>query len=286
LALAGAVLKFVYARKVILAIDMRDPWTFHMSLGGIPAVKLWLEGKVLRKADYLSTVSYGLRDEFVETHGVSMEVFYNIASHYASSDEKETVDWSALNAAISGERIKLVYTGSTPQTYYDLASLAQGILGLREHHPKAADRIQFIFVGACGELQKELNGRNAGTNDVIFVPHVSQRLARSIQQGADILLFLTYLGRGAVSTKIFEYMALGKPIFPVSVIKGSDADQLLSKYCRTCLYLHSSGEIEQALMSLSSDGHVDTLPRLTDPSALQPLLEGYRGYAKHLLSPA
>lgn len=279
----GALLKSAFPEKVTLAIDMRDPWTYHKSLGGIRPLKLWIEGKVLRRADDLSTVSYGLRDEFEENHGVSMQVFYNIASHYATDADTGIVDWSSLNAEVAPGRLKVIYTGSTPETYYDLVSLAKGIAGLRERNPSAADRIQLIFVGACGELQRELGRHRVGKGDVVFIPHVSQRMARSIQQQADVLLFLTYLGRGAVSTKIFEYMALGKPILPVSVVRGSDADQLFSKYCGACLYLHSSNEIEQALEAVAQSGGTSALPRLLDPEALQPLLEAYEGFAEHLV---
>jgi glycosyltransferase involved in cell wall biosynthesis len=284
LPLAGAVLKALHGSHVVLVVDMRDPWTFHKSLGGIRPLKVWLEGKVLRRADYLCTVSRGLNEEFAQYHGVSMEVLYNIASHYGGDFEAERFTWTDLDAAIAPDRVKLVFTGSTPETYYDLAALAGGIMELRAANPAAADRLQIIFVGACQEMKRELLRRGHRGNDVVFVPHVSQRMARSIQQHSDVLLFLTYLGRGAVSTKIFEYLALGKPILPVSVLKGSDADYLFSEFCGKCQYLHTASEIAQGLLQAASADAASSLPRLLDPASLRPLLDAYKAFGQRIMS--
>lgn len=284
LALVGALLKCIYPTRVVLAIDMRDPWTLHKSLGGIRPLKRWIENKVLHQADALSTVSYGLRDQFVRTHQVSLEVFFNVASHYFDRTAPDPVDWQALNPAIAPGRIKLVYTGSTPVGYYDLTSLVRAVRDLRQTAPAAADRLQLVFVGACAEMKQECDAHGIDPGDVVFIPHVAHQTARAIQQNADVLLFLTYLGEGAVSTKIFEYLALGRPIFPISAPHDKDADRLLRTYCGRSLNLHAAGEIRDALFGLAGVGGVESLPRTIEPDALRRLLDDYSDYAARLLS--
>lgn len=283
LALAGACLKALYPKQVVLAIDMRDPWTLHRSLGGIKPLKRRIETTVLRRADYLSTVSRGLNEQFHATHGVSMAVLYNVATHYAERGIAPEVNWSALNPAIAADKIKVVYTGSTPEGYYDLRSLVEGVKQFHQRAPALAARFQLVFVGACEEMQRESLAQGITNEQIAFIPHVSHQLARSIQQSADILLFLTYLGPGAVSTKIFEYMALQKPIFPVSVPKAADADFLLKHYCGVSCNFHTGDEISAALIRVAELGGKE-LPRLTDPQALHQLVEQYRAYATTLLS--
>ena len=284
LALAGAILKTLYPQRVTLVIDMRDPWTLHLSLGGVKPIKRRIERWVLLRADHLTTVSFGLKQQFEETHGVTMGVLFNVASHYAQIAPGLPVDWRSLNPGIDINRIKLVYTGSTPVGYYDLAALVRAMKKLRSETPQSADRLQLVCVGACAELQREVGRQQAAVGDFIFVPHVAHQIARTIQQGADILLFLTYLGKGAVSTKIFEYMALAKPIFPVSVHRDSDADRLLRKYCGTSHNLHTATEIAAGLRQVAAGGSFPGMPRLSDSGLLQRLLDEYRQFARSLLA--
>ena len=97
---------------------------------------------------------------------------------------------------------------------------------------------------------------------------------------------MTYLGEGAVSTKIFEYLALGRPIFPVSAPRDQDADHLFRTYCGRSLNLHTATEIRAALAGLACAGGVAGLPRASDPDRLRSLLDGYRDYAARLLAKA
>ena len=284
LALAGAILKTLYPQRVTLVIDMRDPWTLHLSLGGVKPIKRRIERWVLLRADHLTTVSFGLKQQFEETHGVTMGVLFNVASHYAQIAPGLPVDWRSLNPGIDINRIKLVYTGSTPVGYYDLAALVGAMKKLRSETPRSADRLQLVCVGACAELQREVERQQLVLGDIVFVPHVSHDMARRIQQSADVLLFLTYLGKGAVSTKIFEYLALGKPIFPVAVQRDSDLDRLLLRFGRSSLNLRTPAEIADGLARLPEPGGLACLPRATRPEELGSLLEDYRVFARELLN--
>ena len=282
LALVGALLKRFHPIHVRLAIDMRDPWTFHRSLGGFKVLKRWIESCTLRRADYLSTVSRGLKDEFKEAFSVEMRVFYNTAMNDSSSQFVEEIEWSSFSLFIVPERIKFVYTGSTPENYYDLQSFVHAAKMLREHRPELADKLQFIFVGACAELQREVKRQNINNHDFIFISHVSHRQARDIQARADVLLYLTYLGKGAVSTKIFEYFATGKPIFAVSVPQDSDIDYLLCRFAGSSHYLHTASEIYSAFQRVISDRGIECLPKGSSENPSQCLLIDYDLFTKEI----
>ncbi|MDN4576473.1 hypothetical protein DBB29_10780 [Pandoraea cepalis] len=288
MAVVGAMLKRRFPEKVTLSVDMRDAWALHDSLGGNRNIKRAIEGAVLRRADAVTTVSYGLAEEFESNYSIKVGTLFNVATHYFEPTTPRSVDWRALNPDIDPDRIKVVYTGSTPIGFYDLQSLTQGIRQLRERNPAAADRLQVIFVGACAPVQAAWEMLGGGM-DVIFVPHVNHHTARAIQQNADVLMFLAYFApgnKGVVSTKIFEYMALGKPIYPVSLHHGSDVDRLLETYCGRSCCLHTADEMTAAFERVVEQGALETLPHMDDPKRVRPLLDGYRDLARTLLTQA
>ncbi len=286
MAVVGALLKRRFPEKVTLSVDMRDAWAMHISLGGNRTIRRCIEGRALRRADAVTTVSYGLTDEFEEAYGIKVDTLFNVATHYFEVKQKSEIDWRALNPAIDPGRLKVVYTGSTPIGFYDLASLTRGIKQLRERDPSAADRVQCIFVGACAEVESAWQAQGGSDNDVVFVPHVNHNMARAIQQNADALMFLAYFGpgnKGVVSTKIFEYMALGKPILPISLHENSDVDRLLLTYCGRSSRLHTADDIEAALRQMTVQGAEAVLPRMDDPERVRPLLDGYRDLSRRLI---
>lgn len=286
LAVVGAVLKAVYPQRVILAVDMRDAWAMHTSLGGNRRVKRGLERSVLRRADHVSTVSYGLKREFEAAYGINVDVLYNVATHYIGSVQDAEIDWTDLNPRIGARRYKLVYTGSTPPGFYDLTSIVSAIKQLRRAHPSQANAIQLLFVGACDEVRAEVARQGGISNDdIVFVEHVPHETAKAIQQNADALLFLAYHGegnKGVVSTKIFEYLALGKPVLPLSLHAGSDVDRILHTYCGTSRNLHCAAEMMRALKEVA-DGKGERLPRLTDRTMLHHFARAYSDFTRALL---
>lgn len=282
LAVAAAIVRVLRPGRVELAVDMRDAWAMHLSLGGSRGLKLAIEGLVLRRASGISAVSYGLAEEFEENHGVKVDVLYNVATHYFETPARKVIDWKTLCPEVDPSRLKLVYTGSTPEDFYDLPSLVAALKLFRAETPELADRIQLVFVGACDAMRRELHRQGAGEQDVVFAGHVPHALAKMIQQNADGLLYLTYRGRGAVSTKIFEYFALSKPIFPLFVPTASDVDHLLKNYGGVSMVLHQTGEIVAALRGVAGPGGLEALPCCKDPMVLRRLLDEYRDYSRRL----
>lgn len=288
LAAVGHILKRLFPKQVLLAVDMRDAWALHTSLGGVKPVKRAIERTVLQRADYVSTVSYGLAREFHDRYGVQVEVLYNVATHYFDQPDRTPVDWQDLNPALTPGRQRYVYTGSTPAGFYDLGAIARGVAALRQSRPDLAGRIQLVFVGACNEMRREAEQAGVSHDDIAFVAHVPHKTATAIQQAADALLFLAYDGednKGVVSTKFFEYLALRKPILPMGLRGGSDVDQLLTRLCGTSFRLLSSDDVRATLGRLAEEGPAP-LPVLKSEAELLPLFSAYRTYAEGILKVA
>lgn len=284
-AVVGALLKARFAPRVRLAIDMRDAWAQHNALGGLRPVKLAIEGRTLRRADDVMTVSHWLADEFSRAHGIRVRVMYNVATHYLDQAPAEPVaDWSAIHPAIRPERLKIVYTGSTPRGHYDVDTFAGAVAALRAQDPSAADRLQFIFVGACSAVEQAAARRAVAAGDIVFVPHLPHKLVRRVQAGADVLLFYAHHGegnKGVVSTKLFEYLSLGQPLLPICLHRGSDVDQLLRRFCTGSINVHSAPEMTAVFARVAQDGPA-ALPRRLPEDRTPELLQDYASYVAEL----
>lgn len=285
-AVVGAILKRWHGKKVIFAVDMRDAWAMHSALGGIKPIKRVIERTVLRIADKVTTVSYGLADEFKQNYGVEVGVMYNVATHYLDVPVPMPVDWGQVSNDIDPRRRKLVYTGSTPEGHYDLKSIIGAMVHLRSTSHELADQLQLVFVGACDEVRREAISQEVPSDDIIFIGHLSHSISRSVQAGAYALIFLAHFGEnnaGVVSTKLFEYLCLGKPVLPLSLHIDSDVDILLRRYCGSSLNLHSVEDIAENLARVAS-GEIEFLPVLKDVDRVRELVDDYRHYAVNLLS--
>lgn len=284
-AVVGALLKRRHGPKIRLAVDMRDAWALHNALGGIKVLKRWIERRVLRTADHVTTVSKGLADEFRAHYGVPVGVMYNVATHYLDAAPAHPVNLAEVHPDIDPHRKVLVYTGSAPEGHYDKRSIVGAVRLLRQSHPELADKVQLVFVGACEEIRREAQLQGVSAKDIVFVHHLPHATARSVQASADALLFLAHYGpnnMGVVSTKLFEYLCLGQPVLPVSLHAGSDVDLLLQRYCGSSLYVHDAAEMADALAEMARSG-TQHLPKLTDVQRVRELIHEYREHADRLL---
>jgi hypothetical protein len=114
----------------------------------------------------------------------------------------------------------------------------------------------------------------------VFVPHLPNDAARRVQAGADALVFLGHRGprnSGVVSTKIFEYMALGSPILPLCLQPQSDVDGLLLSLCGQTIHATDADAIAALLERVAREG-TSVLPRTTSTSALWALFDAYGAF--------
>lgn len=282
-ALVGAMLKWKHPKKIRLAIDMRDAWAHHNALGGFKWLRQFIEGLVIRRSDHVITVSRWLANEFAQAYGITVKVMYNVATHYFGlTTEQPKINWACINSAIDTDRIKIIYTGSTPRGHYDITTFVSAVALLRAERANLADRVQFIFVGACSEVAREVTVQAISPGDIVFVGHLPHQVVRSVQAAADLLLFFAHYGegnKGVVSTKLFEYICLGQPLLPISLHAGSDVDQLLNRFCTGSIRVHNAADMAGVFAEVAANGTL-SMPRLAQPDRTAELLDDYVRYAQ------
>jgi glycosyltransferase involved in cell wall biosynthesis len=285
LVLVGALLKRAFPGKVFLVADMRDAWALHDGLPGPRFLKRGIEGWCLRRADRVVTVSKGLAEEFSARYGVRAEVLYNTATHYFDLGHVEAIDLAAF-PGMGRDTVKLVYTGSMPEGHFDIEGILEAARLLRESRPSSWDRLRLVFVGACDALRRALRARPELESLFVFVPHQEHRRAQAIQNAADALLFLGFHGagnKGVVSTKIFEYFALRRPILALSVQPGSDVDELMGAFCGESLAISTPSEMASALARIADEGP-GWLPHCSNPDHARTLFAAYAPFAAEVLA--
>ncbi|HEY4301534.1 MAG TPA: hypothetical protein VGM73_11710 [Candidatus Didemnitutus sp.] len=285
-AVLSALLKMLGRSHLVLALDMRDHWSLH----GVRARFRWhkraIERFVMRRTDHLTTIGPTMARDFRAAFGIEAAIAYNVATHVSRAPGGGSIpDWARLHPRLRSETLKIVYTGSLPEGYYDLPALISACSGAWGPQIREANCLQFIFVGRAWELQRQLPGGEGWEDLMVFVPQVSQGEAAAIQAAADVLLFLglnSPNNMGQVSMKIFEYFRSGRAVLPLFVHSGSDVDRLIADYCGRPLNLMNAAEIANALRRLESEG-ADWLPRPSSGRVDAELMRDYERVVQILL---
>ena len=287
MALAGRVLKAIHGDRITMALDMRDLWSLHTAFPGPKAHKRLIERWVIGGADVFTTVAPALADRFRHRFGRGGEVVFNVATNApAITPDPTGFDWSGVDPLIRADSRKIVYTGSIPAGFYDLDGLLNAIEAFA--HRGEAGRLQFVFVGAGGELAARAASRVLPQGLVVFTPQVRHETAAAIQVAADALMFLGYQAadnQGQVSIKLFEYFRRSKPILPVHIRAGSDVAWLVEHYCgRPCPQLLDVVALGDAFADVATTGG-KMLPAANDvPTREASLLQAYEDVSDQIVA--
>ena len=277
-AVVGAIVKRLFPERVYLLVDMRDAWALHPALGPQTALRRCLERFVFRQADERVTVSRGLASEFEQAYRNPVRICYNVATHYDHVQSPMDVRLADVFQDFRPTALSVVYTGSTPTGFYDTETFIAAFKELQSRNPDLALQLQFMFVGACEEVRLEVERQSAKGANFLFREHLPTRFAVAAQSLADAVLFFGFNGEGnmgVVSTKFFEYLALGRPILPVGIRAGSDVDMMLEGLCGGSIRATTREELVSLLERVCREG-VDWLPALKDRHALDLLRNEYK----------
>ena len=204
--------------------DLRDPWTDvprYDRLKLTRKIDAFLERKCLVYADKVISTSHTfsdqLRKRFPETNPNRFVTLYN------GFDEEK---FSSISPR-SSKNFTIVHLG-TFYPLFDSFFILEGIgQWLANDSEVDKSRIRIVFVGQIqGYIEKVLedNGLSDITEITGFKPHTE---AIDIAAGADVLLLSIGLSpltpKGWLPSKIFEYIALNRPIL-ASVVNGEASD--------------------------------------------------------------
>ena len=212
--------------------DFRDPWTQNMHRSGIPwrdALEERMEKSVMEEADGITTVTRGFADNFLlkyKTEIKSLEVIYN------GFDPK---DYQNIQADENHDGLfVLLYTG----IFYKERNprlLLTCVKELIDEGKVDPAHIRLRFAGVFDypgysdnwECVNQLN-----LKDVVEVMgNLPHQKALAAMKNADVLMLIgdTAPGSGVyIPGKLYEYMAIGRPIFALSL--EGESTQIINNY--------------------------------------------------------
>lgn len=260
----GRVMKLLHGDRIVMALDMRDLWSLHTAFPGPKFQKRLVERWVIGGADIFTTVAPALAARFAASFGRKPEVVFNVATQAKPVGiDGGTFNWQSVSTQLRTETRKLVYTGSIPAGFYDLDGFLDAVEDFS--HDRDAQKLQFVFVGAGGEMAARAQKRPLPEGLLVFGAQMSHEAIARVQAAADVLIFLGYQAsdnQGQVSIKLFEYFRREKPILPAHIRAGSDVDWLLRHYCGKSVNLLSQSDLVATFKTIAV-GEIE-LPQARD----------------------
>ncbi len=145
--------------------------------------------------------------------------------------DNKYVEAKDLSFDLNKDKINVLYTGYLYYPDRDPSYIIQLLSELK------ITNLSLTFVGKCDKecekiIQQEKKTFNGDLNLIPFVPHDE---LNHVLKSADVFLNLGVANSNAISGKIFEYMAFGKPILSICFDENDAALPYLKKYPLSCL---------------------------------------------------
>lgn len=192
--------------------DLQDGWSFESWRPSLPLslqrrVDGWLERQVLTGADAVTAlpraVAADVRRRFRRTA-------HHITDGWDPELERELPQVPATG--LHPDRVTLLHTGTLWRHGQDPSPLFEALQRLRVEDPGLGARLELVLAGPLSSAE-ELRLRQFRLDGVVrHVGHLSRVEAVALQRRADALLIVGPGQRDAVTGKIFEYLASGRPI--------------------------------------------------------------------------
>jgi glycosyltransferase involved in cell wall biosynthesis len=201
------------ARGIPWIADFRDGWTFETGRPAYPGraqhgLDVWLERRVVGRADAVVGVTAPITDDLVARFGVRGETITN--GYDPTEQQLKSNGWSP---PLRPDRHSLVYTGSLAYGGTSPEVLIASVRALREQRPELADRLEVVVAGAMGSGERAALTDPALGDSVRVLGNLPRHRALMLQSAADSLLVLAGDRRSSVATgKLYEYLAARKPI--------------------------------------------------------------------------
>lgn len=199
--------------------DFRDGWMFEPTRN-IRVESKWrrwvegaLEASVLRLSDAIVTVNEVIADDFRARYPSSTSRVFSIPNGYDAQDLRATAP-----KPVDG-KFRIVHTGrlSASESARSISGLLEALRVLKESNPGMLDVLNVTFVGNMSQAELLEIERSSAARNVSVIPQVSHAAAIEYQAGASVLLLVTSKdSRGESTTKLYEYLASGRPVLALT----------------------------------------------------------------------
>ncbi len=249
-----------------LIVDFRDEWILasrylenYQHAGRAARKQERMLASVLSSADAVIATTQASAEELrsrsrESKNSRSVSCIYN---GFDADDIARALEQSQPSSPT--QRFRIVYTG-TLWRLTDIRAFVSGILLLVDTQPELAARIELVIAGRCSPDQAAVLDRLETTcidlQRLGYLPH-SQAL--ELAKSADALLLLLADEPGAervVPAKLFEYLALNRPILSVGPV--GETSSLLRTYSLTeTISVDRPADIARWLVEQLTDPNTD-----------------------------
>ena len=244
----GISLSLLFRLPVV--VDFRDPWVRNpyneKKNKWIEWIQKKMEAFVVKKADAVIANTRNLKAAFIEDYGDIEHKFVHISNGYLKGL------FQHLGKKEPGKRpiFTLAHVG-TVYSHRSPGFLLNAILRLKKAGKISKDNFQLLFVGQVNRKethQKEIS--NLGLSDMVrFIPPVPHEKALNYIVQSDVLLILQQGTELQIPGKLFEYIAVGKPVLAIAD-KGATRDIILEENLGLVANSDSLDSIEATLFKL------------------------------------
>ena len=227
--------------NIPLIVDFRDPWTldwdvvyptyFHEFLDN------FLESRVLRYADHLVVATEYIKKEYIKKYSFIQDKISVITNGF------EANDFQSQHLPLF-EKFTITYCGSFSGRQPDLflSGLKKAIMRKRLS-PKT---FQALFLGPKDKQLTQLIKHLDLSQYAIHIGYFQHKIAVEFMFRSHMLLLIEPR-QGALTTKVFEYLATGKPI--LALVSKGELEELVRKYSDVSyvLTLRDPDEVAEAI---------------------------------------
>lgn len=187
-------------------------------------VQLHFERKVVERCNAVITIAKGMEDDLRNRYTQK-----NILNVYNGFDPDDFEGIPLVPAQPpTGKQIRIVHFGNIGTSRKrDIGPLVHGLHMLSDQTEALASRMTIDFVGNYGEEERNQFGDLYKREIVRFLPYMNKRDGfRMISREYDCLLLYGTPGQpSTVTSKLLEYLRLGKPI--LGICKGNEAETII-----------------------------------------------------------
>lgn len=209
--------------KTPLIVDIRDLWTQDPSFSKKHRIKQFLESKIefniLNKSHKILTISKFNALLLSDIYGDKVEVIYNGFEDEKLKNIRSASDLSDVSNQTKNSKFKIAYAGSFYKGERNVDMLFEAIKSLKNKNIINNINFSFDIYGNQEDYIIKLISKYEVSDLVSIKGLVSQDALFEELYDYDLLLVVTrnaLISKGELTTKVFEYIALGNPILCLS----------------------------------------------------------------------
>lgn len=237
-------------RGIPWVADFRDPWSENADL--LEGSPNWvrkrhekLERFVAESATHLVFAQPTVADSFVTRHGVSPSRVTTIPNGFDPDDIGNPGNWKPPSPR---EELLMSHVGSFYRRYNE-GELVDAVRAVATESAEALQDVKFVFVGGSTRDLSQL----APAKGISLPRQTHAEALRWMRNSHALLLLLPEsMGRHPIPAKMFEYLALRRPIFAV-VPPGTTADWVRRSGCGVVVSGHNPKVAGEALLEFVRD---------------------------------